>query len=57
MDVVDMISRVGFPIFMVLYYMNTTNKVLTENTNIIKELKASIDIMNFNHKIEKSEEK
>lgn len=42
MDYVSLIQTLGFPIFVVVWFMFRTEKVLTSNTKAIQELTTAI---------------
>jgi|WetSurMetagenome_2_1015567.scaffolds.fasta_scaffold273405_2 hypothetical protein len=41
-DIIQLIQTLGFPIVVTLWFMYRTDKVITENTIITKELKEVI---------------
>jgi hypothetical protein len=44
--IIQLINSVGFPIFVSVYLLFTTNKLLTENSKMLSELKEEIQKMN-----------
>jgi hypothetical protein len=44
--IIQLINSVWFPIFVSIYLLISTNKLLTENTKMLSELKDEIQKMN-----------
>jgi len=44
-DPVTLIAQLGFPIAMCLWFMLRTEKIISKNTEVIRELKDIIELM------------
>jgi hypothetical protein len=45
-NIIQLINSVGFPIFVSVYLLLSTNKLVTENTKMLGELRDEIQRMN-----------
>lgn len=47
--IISLINGVGFPIFVSIYLLISTNKLIDSNTQMLNELKNEIEKMNNNN--------
>lgn len=48
-SIISLINGVGFPIFVSVYLLLSTNKLIDNNTQMLNELKIEIEKMNINN--------
>lgn len=46
-SIIQLINGVGFPIFVSIYLLISTNKLLSENTKMLSDLKEEISKINL----------